>query len=138
MFDGLIQLQKRDNLFIDKNEVAYFNPVLVRSEEVECFGKPYVNKTIGSAKEYSELMKRLKTASPQPNAWYDAGIIEQGTKQLELPEMNLDGTTFREPKDVLYEKHRIEFYRVERGIIINVERYLQSLRHPSLQKSLAA
>jgi hypothetical protein len=112
MFKSLIKVREENGCLVDDRGIKYIRERPVLTIDIKFYSSPYVSQIPVSVKELSNIQKKLETFSPKPNAWLDAGKLKEGFETLELPDMDLDGTTRREPQEVAYEIRRVEFYHL--------------------------
>lgn len=113
VFRDLVKLKiDRRGFLVDDRGIRYAREAPVKLVDVKLYGIPYVSETIANPAEHSKLEKELERLSPKPNAWLDAAILERGVEVLELPDMDLNGRTHAERRQVTYTIRRLEFYHL--------------------------
>lgn len=113
MFKRLTELTIDERGFLaDDRGIKYPRAASPKTLSVKLYGKPFISETPVNVREYLKLEKELETLSPKPNAWLDAGVVDEGIEILELPDIDPNGIIHREEKEVSYEVHRLEFYHL--------------------------
>lgn len=112
MFHGLIKIETDgEGYLVGDRGIRHKKGEPVRTAELSFYGLPFVDETIADIKEYKRLEEEVESNS-EINAWLDAGIVKEETVMLKLPDMDIEGTTIKEPREVIKITRSIEFYHL--------------------------
>lgn len=111
MFDYLIKVKVVGDYLVNDRGTRYKKGNPVKTAELSFYGYIFINETIADIEEYKRLEEEIKS-NLLINAWLDAGITEEKTKTLEFPDMDVDGTVIKEPREILQKTRKIEFYHL--------------------------
>jgi len=111
MFNELIEVFKTDKGFIDSQKREYSMREPVHTIELEFFGLPCCNE-IPNPEKYLELQKEIEKLGV--NAYRNAGVVKTGSRDVETPMLDLDGSEFTEKMPLEYIIRKIEFYYFDR------------------------
>ena len=113
MFSKLTKLTvDNKGYLVDDRSIRYRRETPVGTIQLKLYGKPYVLETPLKAGAFSQLSQNLEAMLPKPNAWLDTGVISEGVEILELPDIDLDGTVRRSPREVAYKLRKFELYHL--------------------------